>query len=58
MYTRVNLSDSERSEVIRGQREKVGDWQVGRLRALLVSTASAEDRQQIERAIAFQDGRA
>ncbi len=56
MYATAALSDTDRAEVIRSQRSKVGDWQVGRLHALLVSTASSADRQEIEQALRFPNG--
>lgn len=56
MYATERLSDADKAEVMRAQTTKVGDWQTGRLRALLISTASAQDRQEIQQAIDHQYG--
>jgi len=53
-YATAELTESARAEVMRAQHTKVSEWEVGRLQALLTSTASSEDRQAIERALRFQ----
>lgn len=57
-YATAELTESARAEVMRAQHTKVTEWETGRLHALLVSTASSDDRQAIERALRFQDGAA
>lgn len=56
MYARASLSDADRAEVTRAQRTKITDWEVGKLRALIVSTASGQDRAEIQMAIDYQNG--
>lgn len=55
MYAIAELTEEDRAEVTRAQRTKISDWQIGKLRAWLVSTASAQDRAEIQRAINHQD---
>lgn len=55
-YAIAKLTDEDRTRVSRAQRSKVSDWEVGRLHALAVSVASSEDREEIARALRFQDG--
>lgn len=56
MYARPNLSEQDKDEVARAQRTRITDWEIGKLRAWLVSTASVQDREQIQRAIDNQYG--